>query len=222
MHQKNIAQILNDTIERYPLLSSSKEDIKYAFDLLCDCFSNKNKLLLCGNGGSASDSDHIVGELMKSFFYKRTLSEEMKNKLIAASPEKGEYLAEKLQPALRSISLTGHNALNTAFANDVDPHLIFAQQVLGYGDNGDILFGISTSGNSENVINAMIAAKAIGVKTIGLTGKKGGQLKEICDVAICVDRMETADIQELHLPVYHALCKMLELNFFGNFSPAKN
>jgi len=217
MHQKTIEQILNKTIERHALLFSSKEDIKNAFDLLCNCFSNKNKLLLCGNGGSASDADHIVGELMKSFFYKRTLPEEMKKKLITTSSEKGAYLAEKLQPALRSISLTGHNALNTAFANDVDPHLIFAQQVIGYGDKGDILLGISTSGNSENVINAMIAAKAIGVKTIGLTGKKGGRLKEICDVAICVDGTETADIQELHLPVYHALCKMLELNFFGNF-----
>ncbi len=216
MHQENPAHILNKTIERHPLLASSKVDIKNAFDLLCNCFNNKNKLMLCGNGGSAADSDHIVGELMKSFFYKRTLPEETKKNLIATSPETGKYLAENLQPALRSISLTGHNALNTAFSNDVDPHLIFAQQIIGYGDKGDILLGISTSGNSENVVNAMITAKAIGLKTIGLTGKKGGQLKEICDVAICVDGMETADIQELHLPVYHALCKMLELKFFGN------
>ncbi len=216
MQQETTEHILDKTIERHPLLASVKEDIKNAFGLLCDCFNNKNKLLLCGNGGSAADSDHIVGELMKSFFYNRTLPEAIKNSLIAASPEKGNYLAEKLQPALRSISLVSHNALNTAFSNDVDPQLIFAQQVIGYGDEGDVLMGISTSGNSENVINALIAAKAMGLKTIGLTGKRGGQLKGICDVAICVDAVETADIQELHLPVYHALCKMLELNFFGN------
>lgn len=213
---KELEQILEHTIKRRPSLSSSLPDIKKAFDLLCECYSNRHKLLICGNGGSAADSEHIVGELMKSFAYNRVLSDEIKRQLAAASAEKGTYLAEKLQPALRAISLTCHSALNTAFSNDVDPKLIFAQQVIGYGDPGDVLLAISTSGNSDNVINAMITAKAIGLKTIGLTGKKGGRLKELCDVTISVDGTETADIQELHLPVYHALCKMLELHFFAN------
>jgi D-sedoheptulose 7-phosphate isomerase len=216
MYKRELEQILEQVVVRHPLLSFSKADIKEAFDLLCDCYLNSHKLLICGNGGSAADSEHIVGELMKSFAYNRVLSSEVKNKLKAASVDKGTYLAEKLQPALRAISLTCHSALNFAFANDVDPKLIFAQQVIGYGDPGDVLMGISTSGNSENVVNAIITAKAMGLKTIGLTGKKGGQLKEICDIAICVDGTETADIQELHLPVYHTLCKMLELRFFGH------
>ena len=214
MHTTGTEAILEKTIRRHPLLSPATEDIRKAFALLCHCFANHNKLLACGNGGSASDSEHIVGELMKSFACRRVLPKDTKNKLIAASPEKGPYLAEKLQPALRAIALPCHSALNTAFDNDVGPQLAFAQQVIGYGDPGDTLMAISTSGNSENVINAVITAKAIGLKTIGLTGKKGGKLKEICDVAICVEGTETAEIQELHLPVYHTLCKMLELNFF--------
>ena len=184
--------------------------------MLCYCFENRHKLLICGNGGSASDSEHIVGELMKSFAYHRTLSDDIKTKLIAAFADKGAYLAEKLQPALPAISLTCHSALNTAFANDVDPNLVFAQQVMGYGAKGDVLLGISTSGNAENVINAMVTARALGLRTIGLTGKSGGKLKEYCEVAIRVDGSETAEIQELHLPVYHALCKMLELKFFDH------
>ncbi|MEZ5041690.1 MAG: ROK family protein [Saprospiraceae bacterium] len=212
--QEKLEQVLEQTLTRHPLLSSSIADIKEAFNLLCECYSNNHKLLICGNGGSAADSEHIVGELMKSFTYNRVLSNEIKRKLAAVSKEKGTYLAEKLQPTLRAISLTCHNALNTAFSNDVDPKLVFAQQVIGYGDPGDVLLAISTSGNSENVLNAVLVAKAIGLRTIGLTGKMGGQLKEICDVTIGVDGTETADVQELHLPVYHALCKMLEKRFF--------
>ena len=214
MYPDNVTQILDRTIERHPLLDISKKSIIQAFDLLNTCFVNKNKLLSCGNGGSSSDSDHIVGELMKSFFYDRTLSDEDKLKLEETSPEIGKYLSENLQPALRSISLSAHNALNTAIANDIDPNLIFAQQVIGYGDRGDILLGISTSGNSENIINAIITAKAMGLKTIGLTGKKGGKLKQICDVTICANAEQTPDIQELHLPIYHTLCAMLEFEFF--------
>ena len=215
MYPNNVEQILNRTIERHPLLDISKKIIIQAFDLLNACFVNKNKLLICGNGGSSSDSDHIVGELMKSFFYDRALSDEDKLKLVATSPEIGKYLSEKLQPALRSISLSAHSALNTAISNDIDPDLIFAQQVIGYGDQGDTLLGISTSGNSKNVISAIITAKAMGLKTIGLTGKKGGELRQICDVAICVNADETPDIQELHLPIYHTLCAMLEYEFFN-------
>lgn len=214
MYGDNIEQILDRTIERHPLLDISKKNITEAFDLLNTCFINKNKLLICGNGGSSSDSDHIVGELMKSFFYDRTLSNEDKQRLTDASPEIGKYLSEKLQPALRSISLSAHSSLNTAISNDIDPNLIFAQQVIGYGDQDDILLGISTSGNSKNVISAIITAKAMGLKTIGLTGKKGGELRQICDITICVNAEETPDIQELHLPIYHTLCAMLEFEFF--------
>lgn len=215
MYQRKLEQILEQTVARHPLLTTSISDIKEAFDVLCECYLNTHKLLICGNGGSAADAEHIVGELMKSFTYNRVLPNEIKHQLTAASVEKGGYLAEKLQPALRAISLTCHTALNTAFSNDVDPNLIFAQQIIGYGDQGDVLLAISTSGNSENVINAAIAAKAIGLKTIGLTGESGGQLQAFCDVVIRVAGANVAEIQELHLPVYHALCAMLELEFFA-------
>ncbi|MCB9059808.1 MAG: SIS domain-containing protein [Calditrichae bacterium] len=214
MNDDIINQVLNRVIERHPLLITSADDIKTAYEFLVKCYESGNKLLVCGNGGSAADSEHIVGELMKSFAHTRVLSENLKKNLKAVSADKGTYLAEKLQPALTAISLTGHTALNTAFSNDVDPHLVFAQQVVGYGREGDVLLGISTSGNAENVLNAMITAKAKGLKTIGLSGKSGGKLKQYCDVCIRVEGANTAEIQELHLPVYHTLCQMLELKFF--------
>ncbi|MCB0283189.1 MAG: SIS domain-containing protein [Calditrichaeota bacterium] len=214
MNDDKINQVLNRVIERHPLLITSADDIKTAYEFLVKCYESGNKLLVCGNGGSAADSEHIVGELMKSFAHTRVLSETLKKNLKAVSADKGTYLAEKLQPALTAISLTGHTALNTAFSNDVDPHLVFAQQVVGYGREGDVLLGISTSGNAENVLNAMITAKAKGLKTIGLSGKSGGKLKQYCDVCIRVEGANTAEIQELHLPVYHTLCQMLELKFF--------
>tara|TARA_B110000046_G_C12993456_1_gene398892 strand:- start:773 stop:1426 length:654 start_codon:yes stop_codon:yes gene_type:complete len=216
MYQKKIEQILDNTLLTHPRLFSSLTDIKNTFDLLCNCYSKDNKLLICGNGGSASDSDHIVGELMKNFAFNRTLPSELKQKLVTTAPHFGQKLSDKLQPALPAISLTSHSALNTAFANDVDPELTFAQQVIGYGGEGDVLIGISTSGNSSNVVYALIAARALGMPTIGLTGKTGGIMKEYCDIVICVEGNDTAEIQELHLPVYHALCKMLEINFFDN------
>ena len=214
MNDDKINQVLNRVIERHPLLITSADDIKTAYEFLVKCYESGNKLLVCGNGGSAADSEHIVGELMKSFAHTRVLSENLKKNLKAVSADNGTYLAEKLQPALTAISLTGHTALNTAFSNDVDPHLVFAQQVVGYGREGDVLLGISTSGNAENVLNAMITAKAKGLKTIGLSGKSGGKLKQYCDVCIRVEGANTAEIQELHLPVYHTLCQMLELKFF--------
>lgn len=215
MIHKNIEHILQNTLNRYPLLYSAEKNIKNAYVVLATCYINSRKLLICGNGGSAADAEHIVGELMKSFAYPRKLSNDVKEKLMTVSEDAGAYLGQKLQPALRAIALTSHPALSTAFANDVDPSLVFAQQVLGYGDKNDVLLGISTSGNSANVVHAAITAKALGLKVIGLTGKTGGQLKDYCDVAICVDQTDTAEIQELHLPVYHTLCKMLELEFFG-------
>ena len=165
--------------------------------------------------GSAADADHIVGELMKSFAIKRRLPQELKENLKAISESYGSQLAEKLEPALSAISLGAHVALNSAFSNDVDPELIYAQQVNGYGQEGDVLLCISTSGNSSNVVYAAVAAKAIGVHTIALTGKSGGKLKEFCDIHIGVSGDSVAEIQELHLPVYHTLCMMLELAFFN-------
>ena len=215
MYIQPIESILEKTIRRHPLLSASQADIRKAFDTLRVCYEGGHKLLICGNGGSAADAEHIVGELMKSFVYQRVLPDEVKQQLRAASAERGTLLANNLQPALRAISLVSHPSLNTAFANDVDPNLIFAQQVLGYGDKGDVLLAISTSGNSENVIHAVITANALGLKTIGLTGPSGGSLKDLCEVMVRVPGDNTGEIQELHLPVYHALCAMLEVCFFG-------
>ena len=161
---------------------------------------------MCGNGGSASDAEHIVGELMKGFYRQRSLSREEKEIF-------GE-LGDNLQEALPAISLTGHPALSTAFMNDVDPEMVFAQQVYGYGRKGDVLMALTTSGNSRNVLNAARVARAKGMKVVGLTGRDGGSLKELCDVCIIVPGQATADIQEYHLPVYHTICAMLEESFF--------
>ncbi|MCE4565019.1 SIS domain-containing protein [Maribellus sp. CM-23] len=207
-------QILENLIARYPVLAVSKSEIFRAFELMRNSYKQEGKLLVCGNGGSASDAEHIVGELMKSFTKKRPLSSHLSEELLATSQEHGPYLATNLEGALPAIALTCHAALNTAFSNDVDADLIYAQQVVGYGKPGDVLIGISTSGNAKNVINAVITAKAKGLKTIGLTGKLGGKLNENCDVVIHVNATETYQVQELHLPVYHALCQMLEATFY--------
>ena len=172
--------------------------------------------MVCGNGGSSSDSDHIVGELMKGFEQKRPIGESIKNRLIGLAAERGRYLSEKLQQGLPAISLAAHHALMTAVANDTDAVLVFAQQVIGYGKPGDVLIGISSSGNSQNVIDAMITAKATGMVVIALTGETGGKMKSFCDVLINVQGNRTAFVQELHLPVYHTLCQMVEHSFFGN------
>jgi D-sedoheptulose 7-phosphate isomerase len=205
---------LEELIERYPVLSSVKEEIKKSYELLEACYENGGKLLIAGNGGSCADAEHIVGELMKGFVKRRSVSDEFKEALKAIDPELGSALGQKLQGGLPAIALTGHPGLSTAFLNDVDGEMIFAQQTYGYGKKGDVLLGISTSGNSKNVMYAMTAAKALGMKTIGLTGKDGGQLKNAADVTIVVPETETFKIQELHLPVYHALCLMLEERFF--------
>ena len=214
MYEPGVEKELEKLNKRYPQLVEVMPQISQAFDLLYHCFKGTHKLLLCGNGGSASDAEHIVGELMKSFVHRRSVSQQTKKALIATSSERGAHLAQYLQPALRSISLTSHTALNTAIANDVDSKLIFAQQVFGYGDPLDVLLCISTSGNSENVVNAAITARALKLKTIGLMGKTGGKLQTYCDVSIIVPGQSTAEIQELHLPIYHTLCIMLEKQFF--------
>ena len=206
---------LNHLIDRYPNLIACREDIISAYELLEDAYSAGRKLLVCGNGGSASDSEHIVGELMKEFKLKRKVFGEQATALKEIDPELGHVLAENLQGALPAISLTGHSSLTTAFMNDATPELVFAQQVNGYGKPGDVYLGISTSGNSKNVLYAAVNAKAKGLKVIGLTGAKENKLMKYADVCIRVPETETYKIQELHLPVYHCLCLMLEEKFFG-------
>jgi D-sedoheptulose 7-phosphate isomerase len=206
---------LNILIERYPKLVICKEDIKKAYELLEAAYSNGRKLLVCGNGGSASDSEHIVGELMKEFKLKRKVYSDQATALKAIDPELGQVLADNLQGALPAICLTGHSSLTTAFMNDANADLVFAQQVNGYGKAGDIFLGISTSGNSKNVLYAAVNAKAKGLKVIGLTGAKESRLMKYADVCIRVPETETYKIQELHLPVYHCLCLMSEEKFFG-------
>ena len=207
--------MLEDLVVRNPELGAAKKDISKAFELLKNSYENKGKLLICGNGGSAADSDHIVGELMKRFSIPRAIPEELKTKLENNFGEQGKYMASRLEGSLPAISLNGHNALSSAFANDVDAQLIYAQQVVGYGNKEDILMGISTSGNAKNVVAAMIVAKAKGMKVLGLVGRDGGEFNKYCDVLINVGGNSTPQIQELHLPVYHVLCQTLEYHFFS-------
>lgn len=205
----------NHLIDRYPKLIVCRDDIMMAYELLEAAYSNGRKLLVCGNGGSASDSEHIVGELMKEFKLKRKVYSDHAAVLKEIDPELGQTLAEHLQGALPAISLTGHSSLQTAYMNDAVPELVFAQQVNGYGKPGDVFLGISTSGNSKNVLYAAVNAKAKGLKVVGLTGAKENKLMKYADVCIRVPETETYKIQELHLPVYHCLCLMLEDHFFG-------
>jgi D-sedoheptulose 7-phosphate isomerase len=208
--------LFEELIIRYPQLLSVEDGIRKAAECLITCYQQGMKVLVCGNGGSCSDSDHIVGELMKGFEHKRPIEESLKNKLTALAGERGNYLSEKLQQGLPAISLTAHSALNTGIANDTDPDLIFAQQVIGYGIPGDVLIGISSSGNSQNVIDAVITAKAKEMVVIGLTGETGGKMKTFCDILINVPERRTSFVRELHLPVYHTLCLMVENTLFGN------
>lgn len=201
-------------VNRYPVLNSVKDEIVEAYFLLVESYKNEGKLLIAGNGGSAADAEHIVGELMKGFKLPRKLNENFTDKLISENEELGTVLAESLQGALPAIALDGHPALSTAYMNDCEPLLCFAQQVNGYGKAGDVFLGISTSGNSKNILYAA-TAHAKGMKVIGLTGAKDSKLMQMSDVCIKVPQTETYMIQELHLPVYHCLCLMLEDEFFG-------
>lgn len=205
---------LEELVERYPVLDAVKDDVRKAYELLEACYEQGGKLLIAGNGGSCADAEHIVGELMKGFVKRREVSDSFAECLRNADEVRGAELAKKLQGGLPAIALTGHAGLSTAYLNDVDGDLIFAQQTYGYGRPGDVLIGISTSGNAKNVMYAMTVAKALGMKTIGLTGKDGGALKREADVSVVVPETETFKIQELHLPVYHALCLTLEERFF--------
>lgn len=202
---------------KYPELEQAcGDEILSAFGILKDSFRGGGKTLLCGNGGSAADCEHIVGELMKGFLLQRPVPADFREKLTEIDHGSAAYIADSLQGALPAISLVSHTALSTAFANDAAPDLVFAQQVYGYGRPGDVLVGISTSGSSTNVLHALRVAKALGLRTIGLTGRSGGRMRALCDVAICVPYERTPDIQERHLPIYHALCIMLEQEFFAS------
>lgn len=202
-------------IRRYPVLKQCEQDISNVYLVMEECYKNDGKLLIAGNGGSAADSEHIAGELMKRFKIPRPVTDEFARKLKEIDLTRGAELAKNLERGLMAIPLVAHEALSTAYINDVDGLGVFAQQLFGFGRPGDVFFGISTSGNSENIINASVVAKAMGIKVAGLTGIKGGKLAQVADVVIKVPETETYMVQELHLPVYHCLCLMLEDKFFG-------
>jgi len=205
---------IQQLIERYPSLESLKSNISAAFDVIADSYTKGGKLLIAGNGGSASDAEHIAGELMKTFEKKRTLPDSFIMDIKKVNVEIAEYLIPRMQPGLPTIALSGHASLNTACINDIDGNITFAQQVYGYGKETDVLLAISTSGNSKNIMYAAAVAKAKKMKIIALSGGSGGALRNIADVSIIVPETETFKIQELHLPVYHCLCQMLENYFF--------
>lgn len=199
----------------YPDLAVILPEVEAAYQLLVTSFSTQGKLLTCGNGGSASDADHIVGELVKGFLLKRSVPESYRTKIEGDYATEGRYLADNLQGGLPAIALTAHTALATAFSNDVAPDLVFAQQVYAYGRPNDVLMGLSTSGLSGNVLHAFRVARSLGVRTIGLTGRSGGLMAPLCDVLVRVPYDETPRIQERHLPIYHSLCTAIEAHFFG-------
>ena len=192
-------------LERYPALEVCKEDIENALKLMLDTYKSGGKVLVCGNGGSAADSEHIVGELMKGFILKRKVTDE----------RIPEHLRCSLQGALPAISLPNQSTILSAFINDVDPDMMYAQLVYGYAADRDLLICLSTSGNSKNIINAAEVAKALGIKTLSLTGEGGGELSRISDVTIKAPSTETYKVQEYHLPIYHYLCLKVEEYFFG-------
>ena len=205
---------IKELIVRYPALAVCEKDIRAAADAMIESYKAGGKLIVAGNGGSAADSDHITGELLKSFVKKRKPEEKFLAALSSIDSDTGAYLSDKLQGSLPAVALTNNSALMTASLNDVDGNVLFAQQVMGFGKKEDVFLGISTSGNSKDVIYALVVAKALGVKTVALTGKSGGKCKEIADISIVVPQSETFKIQELHLPVYHALCLTIEEYFW--------
>ena len=205
---------IEELIERYPTLSVCEDSIRKAAEVLIDSYKKGGKLLVAGNGGSAADSDHITGELLKSFVKKRVPEKTLLDSISKIDEGTGSYLADKLQGSLPAIALTNNSALMTASLNDIDGNVMFAQQVMGLGNSGDVFFGISTSGNSKDIVYAAVVAKAKGLKTIALTGRDGGKIKDIADISIIVPEKETFKIQELHLPVYHALCLEIEEYFW--------
>jgi len=201
---------IKNLINRYPQLIDCYSSINESFEILDEAAKSKKKILVCGNGGSSADSDHIVGELMKSFVKKRKISNSLQTEIQKLAPLEATLLNSRLEDAVAAINLSQHSALNTAFSNDVDSNLIFAQQIIGYGEKGDVLICISSSGSSKNVLYASIVGKAKNMKVIGLTGQKEGDIDKYCDAVIKVPEIETYKVQELHLPIYHTLCLMIE------------
>jgi D-sedoheptulose 7-phosphate isomerase len=210
-----VDKILNDLIANYPALDCVKGEIAKAYNILLETYKSGGKVLCCGNGGSSADSDHIVGELMKSFKIKRKINAETARVLTSFGTAESAVLNRDLEGALPALSLNSQNALLSAYINDTNPHTVYAQLLYGIGRAGDTLIALTTSGNSQNCVYAAITAKAMGIKTISMTGMNGGKIKELSDAAITVPESETYRVQELTLPVYHCLCAMLEAYFFG-------
>lgn len=213
--EKRLQSHIDLLIKRYPVLGSIEKDIVDAYLVMEETYEHDGKIMVAGNGGSAADAEHIAGELMKRFKTPRPVSDEFAKKLKAIDPERGANLAANLERSLMAIPLVAHEALTTAYINDVDGYGVFAQQLFGFGREGDVFLGISTSGNSKNIMSATVVARALGVKVIGLTGAKGGELAGVADVCVKAPETETYMIQELHLPIYHCWCLMLEERFFG-------
>lgn len=217
MLEQRLEKHIELLIKRYPVLEGVKQDIIDGYLLMEECYKKGGKILIAGNGGSAADSEHMAGELMKRFKLPRPVSSEFATKLKEVDEIRGQELAKNLECSLMAIPLVAHEAMTTAYINDVDGYGVFAQQLFGFGKEGDVFIGISTSGNSKNVMNATVVARAMGIKVLGLTGAKGGELAGVSDVVVKVPENETYMIQELHLPIYHCWCLMLEDKFFGGF-----
>jgi D-sedoheptulose 7-phosphate isomerase len=212
-------QILNDLIDRLPVLNPIRDRIAQAADMLIDTYSRGGKVLICGNGGSAADSEHIAGELLKGFLLRRPLTTQLKDDLAVRLAERGLKLSDdvllRLQMGLPAVSLVSQVAIGSAIANDLGADLVYAQQTLALGRPGDLLIGLSTSGNAQNVIQAVLVAGGLGMKTLGMTGANGGLLAQMADVCLKMPADATPLIQELHLPVYHVLCAIVEQAFFA-------
>ena len=207
--------MLEELLTRYPALTGCCAEIVQAANMMLAAYQNGGKILVCGNGGSCADSDHIVGELMKGFLLMRNMNGEQAEQFRKALGEDAEEMIEKLQCGIPAISLPAQSAVLSAFANDVDAELMYAQLVFGYAKPGDLLIGLSTSGNSKNVVAAAKVAKAMGIATLALTGERESKLSALCDCTVRVPEAETFKVQELHLPVYHYLCASLEDRLFG-------
>lgn len=213
--EKRLIKHIDLLIKRYPALESVRQEIIEAYFVIQECYEHDGKLLIAGNGGSAADSEHMAGELMKKFKMARPVTLEMAERLKLIDSVRGDALSKNLERGLMAMPLVAHEALTTAYINDADGRGVFAQQLYGFGRQGDVFLGISTSGNSENIMFATVVARALGIKVIGLTGIDGGELATVADVAVKVPEYETYRVQELHLPVYHCWCLMLEDKFFG-------
>jgi D-sedoheptulose 7-phosphate isomerase len=206
--------VIERLVEKYPDLAGVAGEVGAVAETLVNCYQAGGKVLMCGNGGSAADAEHVVGELMKGYLSRRPVPAGVREQLQQAYPEAGGYLADMLQGALPAISLVSHSGLVTAIVNDIAGDMIFAQQVYGYGRPGDTLIAVSTSGTSPNVLHALRVARVMGLTTLGFTGRSGGQMRPLCDVTVCVPFDKTAEIQERHLAVYHAVCAIVEAEMF--------